>query len=435
METVNHRMRRRLRIRRTSGVAGANPRRAGRLGFVVVIVATAATVFGTSAIAKDASRLDCIKSTPPEIQQIGPNQVRLAFKYNDDCAFPAQSYIELRGERGAWNASHYEQTVRTGTYPIPTWRPREITIDGLRGGRYQVRSGVKYFGTDTSSAVDFTTQFQPARDLRAVVDGGSRSLFVTIRALTSPGGKNVPQIQYGRSDRFPSWTDSLESQPAECTDAGNGRERCKWIGQFLVQDQECLGCGHLERGVEYTFRVRYLNKVYVDAFGGQQTGTVTFRAGDRFRRELSEQGQRLPAGWTPPRAGSGRFAGIFAWGTGARDCDRIQSSTQLRFDCHAIRRNFAGSYVLIRFPSHEYKAHVALAPNQDRRRGLAWTEQTAEAGRLPHIANRGVILGDETVTLTGASVAHPTWDLGLDAYPFRSPGPRVVDVEITISPR
>ena len=58
-----------------------------------------------------------------------------------------------------------------------------------------------------------------------------------------------------------------------------------------------------------------------------------------------------PGGSTPPRAGTGPFAGISAWGTGAPACDRVQGPTVLRFFCHGILRNFIGSYVLIRFPN------------------------------------------------------------------------------------
>jgi hypothetical protein len=220
----------------------------------------------------------------------------------------------------------------------------------------------------------------------------------------------------------------MESQPGECTDAGNGRERCKWIEHFLVLDDECLACGHLKRGVEYKLRVRLINKVYVDAFGGQQTATVTFRAGDEFRREVSEQSS------TPPRSRGGKFAGIYAWGAGASRCGRVESSSVLRFHCDRIERNVVGSFVLIRFPNHNFRVVVQLAKDQDPRRGLAWTDRTTAA--IPIVERRGVIEGSDTVTLAGRSVGYfEPWDLGLDAYPFRSSGPRVVNAEITITRR
>ena len=56
-------------------------------------------------------------------------------------------------------------------------------------------------------------------------------------------------------------------------------------------------------------------------------------------------------------------------------------------------------------------------------------------GPVDDVYTRGVILGSETVTLTGAPVPGDAWDLGLEDYPFRSPGPRVVNAEITITRR
>ena len=140
-----------------------------------------------------------------------------------------------------------------------------------------------------------------------------------------------------------------------------------------------------------------------------------------------------PGGSTPPRAETGAFAGISAWGTGAPACSRVEGPTVLRFFCHGIQRNFAGSYVLIRFPNKNFNAFLELAKDQDSRRGLAWTEQ--DTAPLTFVYDRGAILGSETVTLNGAPVPGAAWDLGLDAYPFRSPGPRVVNAEITITPR
>jgi hypothetical protein len=138
-----------------------------------------------------------------------------------------------------------------------------------------------------------------------------------------------------------------------------------------------------------------------------------------------------PGASTPPRSGTGLFAGISAWGTGAPACGRVEGPTVLRFFCHGIQRNFIGSYVLIRFPSKNFNAFVQLAADQDSRRGLVWTEQ--DIGPLTFVYNRNVILGSESVTLTGASVPGTAWDLGLEDYPFRSPGPRVVNAEITIT--
>ncbi len=134
-----------------------------------------------------------------------------------------------------------------------------------------------------------------------------------------------------------------------------------------------------------------------------------------------------------PRAGTGTFAGIYVWGHGAGKCGRVESSTVLRYYCDDIQRNFAGSFVLIRFPSHEFKAVVELAKGQDLRRGVAWTEQ--DPAPVPYVYKRGVIEGSQTVTLHGALVRSKAWDLDLDAYPFRSPGPRIVNAEITITRR
>ena len=89
--------------------------------------------------------------------------------------------------------------------------------------------------------------------------------------------------------------------------------------------------------------------------------------------------------------------------------------------------------MLIRFPNKNFNAFLELAKDQDSRRGLAWTEQ--DTAPLTFVYDRGAILGSETVTLNGAPVPGAAWDLGLDAYPFRSPGPRVVNAEITITPR
>jgi hypothetical protein len=61
-----------------------------------------------------------------------------------------------------------------------------------------------------------------------------------------------------------------------------------------------------------------------------------------------------------PRAGTGTFAGIYVWGHGAGKCGRVESSTVLGYYCDDIQRNFAGSFVLIRFPSHEFRRSWSL---------------------------------------------------------------------------
>ena len=109
----------------------------------------------------------------------------------------------------------------------------------------------------------------------------------------------------------------------------------------------------------------------------------------------------------------------------------------LTFYCNGIERNFIGSYVLIRFPSQNFNALVQLGRDQDPKRALQWTEQDTTV-LSPIVYKRDVIQGSETVTLTGDSLpsyAGPQWDLGLDDYPFLSNGPRVVNAEITITPR
>ena len=45
----------------------------------------------------------------------------------------------------------------------------------------------------------------------------------------------------------------------------------------------------LKRGVEYSFRITVWNHVYVDAYGRQQSPTLTVRAGDNFRHEVFAQ--------------------------------------------------------------------------------------------------------------------------------------------------
>ena len=81
-----------------------------------------------------------------------------------------------------------------------------------------------------------------------------------------------------------------------------------------------------------------------------------------------------PGGSTPPRAGTGLFAGISAWGEGATACARVEGPTLLRFFCNGIRRNLIGSYVLIRFPNKNCNALVQRGP-EDALRGIQWTEQ------------------------------------------------------------
>lgn len=91
--------------------------------------------------------------------------------------------------------------------------------------------------------------------------------------------------------------------------------------------------------------------------------------------------------------------------------------------------------MLIRFPSKNFKALVQIGPDQDPKRGLQWTEQDT-AVLTPLVTKRGVIQANEAVTLAGDSVTHSVnWDLGLDAWPFQSSGPRVVNAKITITPR
>src|SRR5262245_19598691 len=143
------------------------------------------------------------------------------------------------------------------------------------------------------------------------------------------------------------------------------------------------------------------------------------------------------AGSKPPQAGTGPFAGIFAWGTGAQKCNETQllRPPVLTFNCHGIERNFAGSYVLIRFPNKHFNALVRTGPDQDPKPGRQWTEQDT-AVLTPLVTKRGVIQAKEAVTLAGDSVTHSVdWDLGLDAWPFQSNGPRVVNAQITITPR
>src|SRR5262249_8580855 len=67
-----------------------------------------------------------------------------------------------------------------------------------------------------------------------------------------------------------------------------------------------------------------------------------------------------PGGSTPPRAGHGVFNGISAWGNGAPGCARHETSTVLEFHCSGIKENFIGSFVLIQFPSKNFKALVEL---------------------------------------------------------------------------
>ena len=139
----------------------------------------------------------------------------------------------------------------------------------------------------------------------------------------------------------------------------------------------------------------------------------------------------------PPQAGTGIFAGIFAWGTGAQACNSKEQLNPpvLTITCHGIKRNFIGSDVLIRFPNKNFRALVQIGPDQDPKRGLQWTEQDT-AVLTPLVTLRNVIQASEAVTLSGDSVTHSVdWDLGLDAWPFQSNGPRVVNAVITITPR
>jgi hypothetical protein len=140
-----------------------------------------------------------------------------------------------------------------------------------------------------------------------------------------------------------------------------------------------------------------------------------------------------PGGSTPPRAGSGLFTGVSAWGTGAPGCSRHETSTMLTFDCSGIESNFIGSFVLIRFPSKNFRAVVQLRQGSDPRFGLAWTEQDTTV-LTPLVGNHGIITGSQSVTLTGASVPYSTdWDIGVDSVKVNGGFPLAVNAQITIT--
>jgi hypothetical protein len=259
-------------------VTHTNPRRVGWLGFIVAIVAMSATVFAAPSMAKEAHRA-CITATSPDIQEIGPYHVRLSFQLVDSCVLPARWSVEIRGEHGGWTTARSEQSD-VGR------REQEVTIGGLRGGHYEVRTAVAYLGTDTSSPVGFTTHFQPAEHLRAVFVGDGREILVHFYALISGVGKKEHAWMYysrnGASNRGP-----LVGQG--CAPRANGRDECAWEDEFFVRDHEVFNGYQLKRGVEYSFRITVWNQVYVDAYGRQQTDTLTVRAGDSFRHEVFEQ--------------------------------------------------------------------------------------------------------------------------------------------------
>jgi hypothetical protein len=259
-----------------------------RCGFILAIVAISATIFAAPAMAKDASRGGCIGATPPHPEEIGPHHVRLSFYRFDECVFPARWYVEIRGDHGGWVTAREENSESTGR------RKQEVTLQGLHG-HYEMRTGVAYFGSDTSSPVGFTTQFQPAQHLRAVFTGDGQYIFVHFHALTSGvGEKEHAWIHYSRNGA--SNSGPLTGRP--CDPFGTtGREDCEWTDRFSVHDHEWFNAHELKRGVEYSFRITVWNDVYVDAYGRQQTSTLTVRAGDNFKHEVVEQ----PS--TPPRAG------------------------------------------------------------------------------------------------------------------------------------
>ncbi len=150
-------------------------------------------------------------------------------------------------------------------------------------------------------------------------------------------------------------------------------------------------------------------------------------------------------GGTQPPAAAGAFSGIYAWGAGASRCTQQETSTVLRFGCDGIGRNFIGSFVLIRFPSKSFNAHVQLARgSDDPRQGLDWYVQ--DTAPIPDIVARGDIHGSASVDLNGSQVPRCTiegkpcpggensWDLGLDKVFGNYVGlPTTVNAVITIT--
>jgi len=144
-----------------------------------------------------------------------------------------------------------------------------------------------------------------------------------------------------------------------------------------------------------------------------------------------------PGGSTPPRAGQGVFNGISAWGNGAPGCARHETDTVLEFHCSGIKENFIGSFVLIRFPSKNFKAVVELREGGDPGMGVAWTEQDTTV-LTPIVYNHGLLPsafdGSRAVTLTGASVQFSNeWDIGLDSFKISGGFSKSVNAQITIT--
>jgi hypothetical protein len=237
-----------------------------------------AGVFAATSLGQDSSLGNCIRSTPPDVKEIGPHHVRVEYRYKDECAFPARTFVDRRAVGHKWTDSNWTVTQRSGIYHHP--RTRDVTVRGLNGGKYQIRSGITYFGTDVSSPTDFTTEFHPARDLKMVVSGYDDAVYVQFFATTSPGGTNVAEIQWGRSDSFPA-SDRAMGQEGGCDLSGRERDQCKWTQWFNVGGGNGRGPS-LTPGVDYTFRVRPYNLVYEKAYGPQRTKTVTVRVGQRF---------------------------------------------------------------------------------------------------------------------------------------------------------
>lgn len=258
-------------------------------GLGVALTVLSVAILAGSSNAREASLGNgCIKSTTPDLKDVGRHYVKFTYEYKDECFFSAATAAELRRGDGRWE--RFSQTTTTATRGNERIT-RELKIDGLERERnYDLRSAIDYVvDTDTSDRREFRTDFQRARDLKLAVEGGGRTIGPEFRALTSPYGRNVAKLQWGRTTDYAN-SDDLPAR--ECVPAGNGRDRCKWLYTFVVRDNVERGDPpqFLEAGQRYHARIKLVNPVYNNVFGFQRTEDVSFVAGERFRIEVGEAG-------------------------------------------------------------------------------------------------------------------------------------------------
>jgi hypothetical protein len=293
--------------------------RSGMLAFVLalVMIGAAASAPGAGAITfKDGKAFlppqvrgpegACLFVRPVVMTGVGTSHAKLTYLYQDFCAFPAKTSLEVRWGDEDWK--QVEEVFTRTTYE--TLLTRDIRLGDLpRHTRISVRTRIDYLGeTARTGSVSFKTDGDPARDLRATgktpaVDhiGCNHCIYsVRLTATIPTTGNTVADAEWGRNGGYEKQqrfcaTCGGSNVPMTCAEATENYRTCTWDFRWRLEYGEKKANERdfsLAQGYTYNLRLCLSNDIYEQEFGRQCTEQFEFkRVGEQEPSRQIDVGQ------------------------------------------------------------------------------------------------------------------------------------------------